>query len=63
MKSPVFFCGLFRPRQASEWQVACSALSELDSLRLEADAIATSSAIAACARGFAWPKAVQMLGP
>lgn len=33
----------------------------MQSLRLEADVVAKNSAIAACARGFAWPAALQLL--
>eukprot|EP00438_Fugacium_kawagutii_P008944 Skav206991 [mRNA] locus=scaffold2010:123904:124488:- [translate_table: standard] len=47
--------------QASQWQVACWALADLESLDLEADVVAKNSAMSACARGFAWPAALHML--
>ncbi|CAK9080998.1 Pentatricopeptide repeat-containing protein MRL1 [Durusdinium trenchii] len=47
--------------QASQWQTACAALAQLQSQGLDADAVAFNSAIAACARGFAWAAALKVL--
>ncbi|CAJ1380670.1 unnamed protein product [Effrenium voratum] len=53
--------------QAAQWPEACAALGlkrqapRLQRHGLQADAVAHSSAIAACARGFAWPAALHLL--